>query len=139
MRPLIATVPSIVLAAFFAFMGLQKFIGDVPIFTIIETNVREQTGLAVGFIEPWGRYLTGGLEFVAAILLLVRRFWGGLLATLVSFGAVAAHLTFLGISTPVSGAPGAAESPMLFFMAVGALAISGLVTFLSRAPRPAQQ
>jgi len=49
---------------------------------------------------------------------------------------VAAHLTFLGISTPESSTPGAAESPMLFFMALGALALSGLVTYLAR-PKPA--
>jgi hypothetical protein len=31
-----------VLAAFMAFMGVQKFIGDVPIFAIIEANTATQ-------------------------------------------------------------------------------------------------
>lgn len=136
MRPILVTAPSFILAAFLVFMGIQKFAGDVPIFSIIEANVSNQTGLTLAFIEPFGRYLTGALEFAAAILLVARRFWGGLVATLVSAGAVAAHLTFLGISTPESSAPGAAESPALFIMALGALALSGLVTYLAR-PKPA--
>ena len=132
MRAVIDRAPAYVLAAFLIFMGAQKFIGDVPIFSIIETNVEAGTGLVIPFIEPYGRYVTGLLEFLAAALLIAKRFWGGVLATLVAAGAVAAHLTFLGISTPASSAPGAAESPMLFFMALGTLARAGLVTFHAR-------
>lgn len=135
MRPVLSAAPSIILAAFLVFMGIQKFAGDVPIFSIIEANVSDQTGITLAFIEPFGRYFTGVLEFFAAGLLLTRRFWGGILATLVTAGAVAAHLTFLGISTPESSTPGAAESPVRFFMALGALALSGLVTFLARPKR----
>lgn len=124
MRAVIDRAPAYVLAAFLIFMGAQKFMGDVPIFSIIETNVEAGTGLSIPFIEPYGRYLTGLLEFLAAALLIAKRFWGGVLATLIAAGAVAAHLTFLGISTPASSAPGAVESPMLFIMALGTLGLS---------------
>lgn len=135
MRAVFDRAPAYVLAAFLIFMGVQKFAGDVPIFSIIESNVEAGAGLSIPFIEPYGRYFTGLLEFLAAALLITARFWGGVLATLIAAGAVAAHLTFLGVSTPASSAPGAAESPMLFFMSLGTLALAGLVTFLARPRR----
>ena len=132
---------SYLLAAFLVFMGAQKFIGDVPIFAIIEAN----TGL--GFVEPAFKYLTGALELAAAgLLVLGRRFIGGGLAALITAGAVGAHLTVLGISTPMAGFPdgvtaasfqcgeaGIVCSPMLFVMALGALVASAVVVFTSRA------
>lgn len=126
--------PAVLLALFMAFMGLQKFIGDVPIFAIIEANVAARTWIEAGFIEPYARWLTGGLELAAAILLLVQRRWGGVLSVVIIAGAVAAHLTFLGISTPVSGAPDAESSPVLFFIALGSLALALLVVWLGRKP-----
>jgi hypothetical protein len=134
-----ARVLSYVLAAFLAFMGAQKFIGGEPIFQIIEENAAAQWGLDLPWIEPWFRYLTGVLELVAALLLVLgRRFAGGGLSLLITAGAVGAHLTVLGIETPMSGEPGAAASPMLFAMALAALAVSAFVTLLSRlrAARP---
>lgn len=127
-------IPAWLLALFLAFMGLQKFIGDVPIFAIIEANVAARTGIEAGFIEPQGRWLTGVLEFAAAALLIVQRRWGILLSLAVIAGAILAHLTFLGISTPVSGAPDAESSPMLFFMALGALALTLGAAWLDRKP-----
>jgi hypothetical protein len=129
-----------VLAAFLAFMGIQKLIGDVPIFQIIEVN----TG--IGAVSPALKYVTAILEIVAAALLVFgRRLWGGLVALAVTAGAVVSHLTVLGISTPMEGFPdgvtaetftcgadGVACSPMLFMMALAFLAISILVTLFSR-------
>jgi hypothetical protein len=121
------------LAAFMAFMGIQKFIGNVPIFEIIETNVTAQWDIDAPWIEPWFRYLTGGLEIVAASLLVIgRRFEGGGLSLLITLGAVAAHLTVLGIETPMSSEAGAGSSPALFTMALVALVVSVLVTIASR-------
>lgn len=123
------------LAAFMAFMGVQKFIGGVPIFEIIESSVSTQWGLDLPWIDPWFRFLTGALEIVAAILLVIgRRFAGGGLSLLITIGAVAAHLTVLGIETPMSGEPDATSSPALFIMAVIVLAVAGLVTFAARKP-----
>lgn len=124
------------LAAFMAFMGVQKFMGGVPIFAIIETNAAAQWGLDAPWIEPWFRYVTGALELAAALLLVLgRRFEGGALSTLITLGAVIAHLTVLGISTPMSAEPGAEASPMLFMMAVAALLVSLVVTVLARKPQ----
>lgn len=118
-----------VLAAFLAFMGVQKFIGDVPVFQIIETNAAGQWGADLPWIEPWFRYLTGALEIVAAgLLVLGHRRSGGAMATLILAGALGAHLTVLGVETPMSSAPDAARGPTLFYMALGAFAISLLVT-----------
>ena len=122
-----------VLAAFMAFMGVQKFIGDVPIFQIIETNAAAQWGLELPWIDPWLKYLTGALELVAAAVLAIgRRFEGAALSVLVILGAIAAHLTFLGISTPMSSDAGAEESPMLFIMALAFGAIAAIVAWMSK-------
>ncbi|MGQ0533925.1 MAG: hypothetical protein ACT4OF_14730 [Caulobacteraceae bacterium] len=122
------------LAAFMAFMGAQKFIGGgAPIFEIIEADAGAEWGLQLPWIEPWFRYLTGALEMIAALLLVIgRRREGGALALLIVLGAIGAHLTLLGVSTPMSGEPGAPESPMLFFMALGALVLSAIVTISAR-------
>ena len=77
------------LAAFLVFMGGQKFMGGVPIFDIIETNMSAQWGVNLPWIEPWFRYLTGALELAAAALLIFRqRLVGGGLALLITIGAI---------------------------------------------------
>jgi hypothetical protein len=127
-----ALVLGYVLAAFMAFMGVQKFMGGVPIFAIIESNMAAQWGIDLPWIEPWFRYATGVLEIVAAALLVIgQRLAGGGLSLAIIVGAVGAHLTVLGISTPMSGEPGAESGPMLFIMALGALVVAALVTFMS--------
>lgn len=131
---------SYLLAAFMIFMGANKFFADVPIFQIIEAN----TGL--GFVEPGFKYVTGLMEFVAAGLLIGgQRFLGGVLSTAITAGAVFAHLTVLGISTPESGFPdgvtaetfqcgvdGVACSPFLFGLAVIFTGASVFVALMSR-------
>jgi len=137
---LFARILAYILAAFLAFMGIQKFIGDVPIFQIIEAN----TGIAA--VSPALTYITGILEILAAALLVFgHRLWGGLVALAVTAGAVVSHLTVLGISTPMAGFPdgvtadtftcgadGVTCSPMLFMMALAFLAVSILVVLFSR-------
>lgn len=129
-----------VLAAFMIFMGANKFFADVPIFQIIAAN----TG--IGFIEPGFKYLTGFLEFAAAGLLIFgQRFLGGLLSLAITAGAVFAHLTVLGISTPETGFPegvtaatfqcgvdGVSCSPFLFVLAVIFTGVSALIAAMSR-------
>lgn len=115
------------------FMGVQKFIGDVPVFHIIEANLTDDYGVALPFIDPVVKYLTGVLEVLAAILLIFgRRFEGAILSLLIIGGAIFAHFTVLGINTPMSGAPDAQTSPMLFFMAIGAFIVAALVTYIER-------
>ena len=123
-----------VLAAFMAFMGIQKFIGDVPIFQIIEANLQESFRLTLPFIDPVGKWVTGVLELGAAglLVLLATRFYGAALSVAVIGGVILAHLTVLGIHTPTTGEPGAAESPVLFIMAVGSFLLALATTYLNR-------
>ena len=120
-----------ILAAFMAMMGVMKFVGDVPIFLEIETNLQADYGLSLGFIDPVFKYVTGVLELAAAALLVFgKRLEGAALSVLVIAGAVVAHLTVLGIATPVSAEPGAETSPMLFVMALVGLALAIATFFL---------
>lgn len=131
--PLAVRIVGYVLAAFMAFMGVQKFFGAVPIFQIIEDNLAAQWNVSAPWIDPWFKYFTGGLELVSALLLVFGlRFAGGGLALLVLVGAVIAHFTVLGVSTPMSSAPGAESSPMLFMMALAFLAVAAFLTWMSR-------
>ncbi|MFC7291924.1 hypothetical protein [Hirschia litorea] len=119
-----------VLAAFMAFMGIQKFIGDVPIFIIIEDNLAADWGLTLPFIDPMLKYATGLGELAATVILVagLRLIGGGLSLALIG-GAILAHLTVLGVYTPMSSAPDAEKSPMLFIMALVFFALSAAVTY----------
>ncbi len=50
-------------------------------------------------VEPWGRYMTGGLELLAVVLLLIPRtvVFGAALAIGLMLGAIGSHLGPLGI------------------------------------------
>jgi len=118
-----------VLGLFMIFMGVQKFIGDVPIFVILEDNLAAKTGIKLGFIEPVLKYITGVLELIAgAFLLFGKRLFGGLLSIVVIGGAVSLHLTIIGVFTPETSAPDAAKSPVLFILAVVFFLVSLWVT-----------
>ena len=100
---------------FFKFTGAQE---SVYIFT--------KVGL-----EPWGRYATGMVELIAALLLLGPRYtWlGGLLALGVISGAIFSHLTVLGIVVQNDGG-------LLFGLALTVFVASGIVVFLHRRQIP---
>jgi len=122
-----------VLGLFMIFMGVQKFIGSVPIFTILEDNLASKFGIELSFIEPVFKYITGVLELIAgALLLFGKRLPGGLLSVVVIGGAVFLHLTVIGISTPESADPEAAKSPVLFILAVVFFLVSIWVTLGAR-------
>ena len=82
-------------------------------------------------MEPWGRYGSGVAELVAAILLLTPRFaWAGaLLAVGVISGAIAAHLTILGIVVQGDGG-------LLFALAVIVFLCSSATLYLHRCQIP---
>jgi hypothetical protein len=56
-------------------------------------------------VEPWGRLATGALELLASVLLLVplTAQLGGIAASAIGIGAVASHLTALGIDVQGDG------------------------------------
>jgi putative oxidoreductase len=74
----------VLLAAAFLMAGASKLAG-------VEMMVKEFDAIGLG---QWFRYLTGGLEVVAAILLLIPRTggYGALLLVPIMLGAAAAHV-----------------------------------------------
>ena len=108
---------ALVLAAFFARMGLAKFGEHNAVFQYIA----QQSHMA--FFEPQVRLMTGAGELAAALLLVLprTRIAGALLALALLGGALGFHLSpWLGINAPVSFAPDGSyvRSPMLFVMAL---------------------
>jgi putative oxidoreductase len=75
-------------AAMFFMAGGNKLTGNPQMVGLFE---------AIG-IGQWFRYLTGGLEIIGAVLLLIPALsgLGGLLLTAVMLGAVATHLLIIG-------------------------------------------
>lgn len=100
---------------FFKFTGAEE---SVYIFT--------KVGL-----EPWGRYASGVLELIAAILLLVpRTAWlGALFAAGVMVGAIGSHLSRLGIVVEDDGG-------LLFALATIVLACASATLYLQRRQIP---
>jgi hypothetical protein len=78
-------------------------------------------------VEPWGRLATGGLEAVAVVLLLHRRFavFGAVLALGLMTGAIFSHLTRLGLIVYDDGG-------LLFALAVTAWGSSLVILWLRR-------
>ncbi len=95
-----------------------KFTGAAESIYIFET---------VG-MEPFGRYLSGVAELIAGVLLLIPRLsWAGAaLAISVMLGAIASHLTVLGIVVLDDGG-------LLFVLAVTVTVCSSIVLWLRRA------
>jgi len=81
--------------------------------------------------EPWGRYLSGIAELVAALMLLVPGMaaLGGALGAGVMVGAIGSHLTKLGIDVQGDGG-------LLFGMACVVFLCCVLVVFLRRDSLP---
>ncbi len=82
-------------------------------------------------MEPWGRYGSGVVELVAAMLLMVRcKAWlGALLALGTMCGAIFFHLTILGISVQNDGG-------LLFALAIVTSVCCGITLYLHRRQIP---
>jgi|SRR5688572_12633843 len=100
---------------FFKFTGAEE---SIYIFTTVGA-------------EPWGRYGSGVMELVAAVLLLIPGTvaLGALLAAAVGVGAVFSHLTLLGIDVQGDGG-------LLFGLACVVLIGSAIVLTLHRKELP---
>ena len=81
--------------------------------------------------EPWGRLGSGGVELIAAALLLIPRTApiGAILTMAVMFGAIGSHLTILGIEVKGDGG-------LLFGLALTAFVGSAIVLFIHRSHVP---
>jgi len=100
---------------FFKFTGAEE---SIYIFTTVGA-------------EPWGRYGSGVLELIAAVLLLIPGTIGigALLAVGVGVGAVFSHLTLLGIEVKGDGG-------LLFGLACVVLTGSAIVLAIHRRELP---
>jgi uncharacterized membrane protein YphA (DoxX/SURF4 family) len=110
---------------FFKFTAAPE---SVYIFTKLGTFVHTYAPfLAVSTVEVWGRIGSGVMELIAAALLLTPRFvWAGaVLALAATAGAIASHLTFLGIE--VQG-----DNGLLFALALTVFVTGGVTLFLHR-------
>jgi uncharacterized membrane protein YphA (DoxX/SURF4 family) len=109
--------------------GSVKFF-DPPGSNIVFQTIAERSGQTL--FEPAGRVLTGVLELIAALFLLLplTRRLGAVISAVVLGGAVAFHLSpLLGREIPVSLDPGATQTDggMLFMLAIVMLVASLLV------------
>ena len=114
---------------FFKFTAAPE---SIYIFTKLGVFIHTYVPLAsVGTVEVTGRIGSGIMELMAAILLLTPRFVcaGAVLAMAATGGAIASHLTFLGIE--VQGDKG-----LLFFLAIGVFVTSAIALFLHRIQVP---
>lgn len=114
---------------FFKFTGAAE---SVYIFTRLGTFIHTHIPFAsISTVEVVGRIGSGIMELIAAVLLLTPRFvWAGaVLAIAATGGAIASHLTFLGIE--VQGDKG-----LLFLLAVIVLVASAIALFLHHSQIP---
>jgi hypothetical protein len=114
---------------FFKFTAAPE---SVYIFTKLGTFTHTYVPFAsISTVEVSGRIGSGIMELIAAVLLLTPRFvWAGAaLAIAATGGAIASHLTFLGIE--VQGDKG-----LLFFLAVTVLVTSAIALFLHHSQIP---
>jgi putative oxidoreductase len=105
---------------------------SVYIFTKLGAFIHTYVPFAsISEVEVSGRIGSGIMELIAAVLLLTPRFvWAGaILAMAATGGAIASHLTFLGIE--VQGDKG-----LLFFLAIAVIVTSAIALFLHRMQIP---
>ena len=86
-------------------------------------------------MEPWGRIGSGVAELIAVVLLLMPRTaaLGALLALGVMSGAIASHVTKLGIAIVVNGE---SDGGFLFALALTTFVAATIVAWLRRAQIP---
>jgi len=114
---------------FFKFTAAPE---SVYIFTKLGIFIHSYVSFAsASTVEVSARIGSGVMELIAAVLLLTPRFvWvGALLAMAATGGAIASHLTFLGIE--VQGDKG-----LLFFLAITVFVTCAITLFLQRMQIP---
>ena len=114
---------------FFKFTAAPE---SVYIFTKLGTFIHDYIPFAsIGTIEVTGRIGSGIMELIAAVLLLTPRFvWvGSVLAMAATGGAIASHLTFLGVEAQ-------GDKGLLFFLAIAVFVTIAIVLFLHRMQIP---
>lgn len=114
---------------FFKFTAAPE---SVYIFTKLGAFVHNYISFtSISAIEVWARIGSGIMELVAAVFLLMPRFiWAGAaLAMAATGGAIASHLSFLGIEVQE-------DKGLLFLLAIAVFVASGIALFLHRKQIP---
>ena len=115
------------------FFKFTAALESVYVFTKLGVFIHTYVRFApISVVEVSGRIGSGIMELIAAVLLLTPRFvWAGAaLAMAATGGAIASHLTFLGIE--VQGDKG-----LLFFLAITVFVTSTIALLLHRMQVPA--
>ncbi len=122
--------PSAVIAGWVCQIVAAAVLGQTLFFEFTGAEESVYIFRALG-AEPWRRILSGCLELVAVLLLLLSPTAGAgaVLALGLMSGALLAHLTRLGIGVQGDGG-------LLFSLAVLVLATSGVVVYLRRRQIP---
>jgi uncharacterized membrane protein len=105
--------------------GILLWIADQTLFpagperNVVFPTLADASGIAL--FEPTGRFVTGLLEVLAAVLLILpwTRRAGALLAILVVAGAVAAQVLWLGMQVPLERGAEQTDGGALFYLAIG--------------------
>ncbi len=137
----VRVMASWVLALFLAVMFL--LIADQTLFppsagkNVVFPLLAEKSGIALW--EPTGRFVTGLLDVLAALLLLVwwTRRIGAVLALVISAGAAAAHLIWLGTTIPAEFGSTETDGGQLFNLALALLVASVLLAIVHPGRREA--
>ena len=123
-----------VLALFLAVMFV--WIADLSLFPASEARnvvfplLAEKSGIYLW--EPTGRYLGGLAQVLVALLLIIplTRRIGAILGFVISGGAVAAQIMWLGMAVPVEQGSKATDGGQLFYLALALAAASLILIFI---------
>lgn len=142
-RVLVSWVLALFLAAMFLLIADTILFPSTEARNVVFPTLAAKSGFPMW--EPTGRFLTGLGHVLAALLMLIpwtRRF-GGLLAMLIGLGAVAMHLTWLGVEVPTELGGTTTDSGEYFTLALGLLASAVVLVVVhpgrrKQAPRAAR-
>lgn len=139
LRSMASWVLALFLTAMFLWIAVLTLAPYPESKNVVFTTLAEKSGIALW--EPTGRFVVGCGDVLAALLIFIpwTRRIGAVLAALISAGAVAMHLTWLGRELPVEkiqGLPTATQiknavtgtdGGQLFYLALALLAASVLL------------
>lgn len=118
---------SLFLAAMFLWLADQTLFPVGPEGAVVFRQLAAISGVA--YWDPTGRVMVAALEIAAAGLLLfpATRPWAAWLSILITSGALAAHILWLGVEIQLSADPVRTDGGQLFNLALALLAASILL------------
>ena len=125
-RMMLSWVLALFLAVMFLWIADQSLFPPTAAKNVVFPMLREKSGIYL--FEPTGRYVTGLLHVLAALLMLIpwTRRLGAILALLITVAAVGAQVLWIGMSAPVEVGSKTTDGGQLFYLTL-ALAVAALV------------